>query len=232
MEIITKTPEKMIIRTSMNYSILNAIRRSVEEISTLAIDEVEIFKNDSALYDEVLAHRIGLVPLKNEGKISEKTTAELTLKKVGPGTVYSGDFKGNIKVVYDSIPLTILEKDQEIELTATATIGNGLLHAKHVPGLIYYRNLFEVKSGNVKIDSVVQESQGEIKHEKKGNKWICDLNDNQVDEIKKLDKDSINDSSEFLLFVESFGILDSEKIFTKAIEKLEENLESFEKSLK
>lgn len=232
METVIKTPEKMIIRTDMNYSLLNAVRRNVEEIPTLAIDEVEIFKNDSALYDEVLAHRIGLIPLKNDGKISSKTTGTLSLKKTGPGTVYSGDFKGDIKIVYDSIPLTLLEKDQEIELVANASVGTGLDHTKHVPGLIYYRNLFEVRSGNVKIDSIVQESIGTIKPEKKTNKWICDLSDHQVDEIKKLDKEAIKDSPEFLLFVESFGILDAEKIFSKAIETLRNNLESFEKSLK
>ena len=232
MEVVVKTPEKLILRTEMNYSILNAIRRSVEEIPTLAIDEVEIFKNDSALYDEVLAHRIGLVPIKNDGKISSKTTGTLSLKKVGPATVYSGDFKGDLKVVFSSIPLTLLEKDQEIELTATANVASGLEHTKHVPGLIYYRNLFEVKSGNVKLDSIVQEFSGAIKHEKKGNKWVCDLNDNQVDEIKKLDKDSISDSKEYLVFVESFGMIDAEKIFTRAIETLQENLEAFEKSLK
>ena len=114
---------------------------------------------------------------------------------------------------------------------ATALVGTGLQHTKHVPGLIYYRHLFEVKSGNVKIDSIVQNSLGLIKPEKKGNKWICDLNDAQVDEIRNLEKESISDGSEFLLFVESFGMLDSEKIFLRAIETLQKNVESFEESL-
>ena len=232
MEIVVKTPEKLVIRTDATYSLLNAIRRSVEEIPTLAIEEVEIFKNDSALYDEVLAHRIGLVSLKNEGKLTSKTTGTLSLKKAGPCVVYSGDFKGDLKIAYDSIPLTILEKDQEIELIATAVVGTGLEHAKYVPGLIYYRHLFEVKSGNVKIDSIVQNSIGLLKPEKNGNKWICDLNDSQVDEIKNLEKEFISDSSECLLFVESFGMWDSEKIFAKAVETLKENVEAFEKSLK
>ena len=232
MEVIIKTPEKLVIRTELNYSLLNAVRRSVEEIPTLAIEDVEIFKNDSALYDEVLAHRIGLIPLKNEGKITSKSSGTFSLKKVGPGTVYSGDFKGDLKIVYDNIPLTILEKDQEIEIVATALVGTGLQHTKHVPGLIYYRHLFEVKSGNVKIDSIVQNSQGAIKPEKKGSKWICDLSDAQTDEIKALDKESVSDSSEYLLFIESFGMLDSEKIFSKAIETLQKNIESFEESLK
>lgn len=232
MEAIIKTPEKMVVRTDMNYSILNAIRRSVEEIPTLAIDEVEIFKNDSALYDEVLAHRIGLIPIKNDSKITSKTTGNLTLKKVGPCTVYSGDFKGDLKIVYDNIPLTILEKDQEIEIVATANVGVGIQHTKYVPGLVYYRNLLEVKTGNVKIDSIVQNSTGIIKPEKKGNKWICDLSDFQIDEIKNLEKEAVSDSKEFLLFIESFGMLDSEKILSKAIETLQKNIESFEEYLK
>ncbi len=232
MEMISKTPEKIVFRTDANYSILNAIRRSVEEVPTLAIDEVEIFKNDSALYDEVLAHRIGLVPLKTESKVSGKTTVELSLKKVGPCTVYSGDFKGEPIIVYDKIPLTILEKEQEIEMTATATVGTGLEHTKHVPGLLYYRYLSEVKSGNAKIDSIVQTVRGEINPDKQGNKWICDLTDAQADEIREIDKESIKDSGELLLIVESFGMMDAAKIFVKAAETLRKNVETFEESLK
>ena len=232
MEIISKTPEKLVFRTDANYSLLNAIRRSVEEVPTLAIDEVEIFKNDSALYDEVLAHRIGLVPLKTESKMSGKTSIELTLKKVGPCTVYSGDFKGEDLIVYDKIPLTILEKDQEIEIVATATLGSGLIHTKYVPGLVYYRLLYEVKTGNAKIDSIVQTVCGEINPDKKGTKWICDLSDAQADEIKELDKDSIKDSSELLLIVESFGMMDAAKIFIRAIDTLSKNLDVFGESVK
>ncbi len=232
MKIISKKPEKMVLRTEMNYSIINAIRRSVEEISALAIDEVEIHKNDSALYDEVLAHRIGLVPLRTEGKMGAKTSITLTLKKSGPCIVYSGDFKGDAEIVYDKIPLTLLEKDQEIEIVATATLGNGLLHTKYVPGMIYYKYVSEVKSGNSKIDSIVQTVRGEITPEKNGSKWICDLTDAQADEIRATDAESITDGKELLVIVESFGMIDAEKIFVKAIEVLEGNLVKFEESLK
>lgn len=232
MEVIAKTPEKIIFRTDMNYTLLNSFRRSVEEIQTLAIDDVEIFKNDSALYDEVFAHRLGLIPLKTESKTSSKTTVELSLKKTGPCTVYSGDFKGDIQIPYKDIPITILGKEQEIEVVATATMNNGIYHTKHVPGLLYYRNLYEVKTGNVKIDSIVQQNKSEFASEKKGSKWICDLNDAQVDEIKNLDSDSISESKEYLVFVESFGLMDAEKIVVKAGEQLQKNLEMLEASLK
>ncbi len=232
MTFILKTPEKLIFRTDMNYSLLNAVRRSVEEISTLAIEDVEIFKNDSALYDEVLAHRLGLIPLKTDSKMNSKTSVELKLKKSGPCTVYSGDFKGDVNIPFKEIPLTILGNEQEIEITATAVMGNGLYHTKYVPGLIYYRNLFEIKTGNVKIDSIVQQQKGVIAPEKKGTKWICDLNDAQADEIKSFDVEAIQESKEMLLFVESFGLLDAEKILIKAGEQLQKNLDLFEASVK
>src|SRR3990167_2068982 len=99
METISNTPDRLILRLEANESLLNAIRRSVSEILTLAIDEVEIYKNDSALYDEMVAHRIGLVPLKTEKGMSSKTKIELKLVKTGPCTVYSGDFEGNAEIV-------------------------------------------------------------------------------------------------------------------------------------
>ena len=63
-KIISKDKEKLAFKTDMNETLANAIRRSVFEIPMLSIEEVEFMKNDSALYDEVIAHRLGLLPLK------------------------------------------------------------------------------------------------------------------------------------------------------------------------
>ena len=141
MEIIEKKPEKIVLRMEENEVLANTIRRSVAEIPILAIDEVEIYKNDSALYDEIVAHRLGLIPLKTEKGMNEKTSINLKLTKIGPCTVYSGDLKGGAEMVHDQIPITLLGDDQKIELVATATLGKGIEHAKHTPGLFYYPHI-------------------------------------------------------------------------------------------
>jgi DNA-directed RNA polymerase subunit D len=84
METITKTPEIVTFVGDVNVSLANAIRRSVNEVPVLAIDEADVYKNDSALYDEIISHRLGLIPLKNQ-KMKADQTVEMKFKVKGKG---------------------------------------------------------------------------------------------------------------------------------------------------
>lgn len=231
MEIIENTKERVVLRMEANESLANAIRRSVSEVPTLAIDEVEIFKNDSALYDEIVSHRLGLIPLKTEKSMSKKTRIEFKLSKKGPCTVYSGDLDGAADVIYKNIPITILGKEHKLELVATAILGTALEHAKYLPGLCYYRHILEVKTGG-QIDKIVEQSKGIFKAEKKGGKWHCDLNDAEIEAIEKIDKEAIKDSEEIIVTVESYGNMPAKDILLGAVEALESNLQEVEKEIK
>lgn len=49
----------------IDASVANALRRfMIAEVPTVAIEEVYIIKNTGIMHDEVLAHRLGLIPLK------------------------------------------------------------------------------------------------------------------------------------------------------------------------
>jgi hypothetical protein len=111
---------------------------------------------------------------------------------------------------------------------ATATLGIGRNHAKHIPGLCYYRHILEVKS-TPQIDKIIEKSKGLIKPEKKGSKWLCDINEAKIKEIEKLDKSAVTDTNEILFIIESYGNMPAKDILTEAVKALEHNLDEFEK---
>ncbi|GJN90179.1 hypothetical protein Rhopal_003178-T1 [Rhodotorula paludigena] len=56
------------ILDGVHLGLANSVRRAmISRIDTLAIDQVQITENTSVLPDEMLAHRLGLVPLNSEG---------------------------------------------------------------------------------------------------------------------------------------------------------------------
>ncbi len=214
-----KKNEKISFITDMSISLANAIRRSVLEIPIMAVDEVEIVQNDSALYDEVLAHRIGLIPIKTT-KVSSKEI-RFKLKEKGEKIVYSTDLKPSIGTGY-KLPITLLGDGQEIQLTAIARIGTGNKHIKYSPGLIYYKhNVNEDVLSFVKIDA-----QGKVSYDEKELKER-NLSEKQINKIKKLIK-----SEELLFTIESWGQIDVKDIFTQSIEVLEKNLNELNKAVK
>ncbi|MEZ0290196.1 MAG: DNA-directed RNA polymerase subunit D [Sulfolobales archaeon] len=61
--------------------VLNALRRIIQlEVPTMAVDEVIFYENSSPLYDEVISHRLGLIPLRSEEAISKYRSPEECVK--------------------------------------------------------------------------------------------------------------------------------------------------------
>ncbi|MBU0760069.1 MAG: DNA-directed RNA polymerase subunit D [Nanoarchaeota archaeon] len=231
METLQNTKEKLVLRMPANEPLANALRRSVSEVPTLAFDELEIYKNDSALYDEVIANRIGLIPLKTEKSMTSKTKIDFKLSKKGPCTVYSEDLQGPAEIIHKKIPITLLRENHKLELTATAALGIAVDHAKHIPGLCFYRHILEVSS-SPQIDKIVENSKGLIKAQKKGAKWLCDLNEAEIKKIERIDKNAIEDSDELIFIIESYGNMPAKDILAGAAKVLESNLNQFEKEIK
>jgi DNA-directed RNA polymerase subunit D len=213
-----KEAQKLNFITDMPISLANAIRRSVLEIPVMAIDEVEIMKNDSALYDEIIAHRLGLVPIKTNATSKE---TKFKLKAKGPNVVYSTEISPSIGVDY-KLPIVILDDEQEIELVASAKLGKGIDHIKYSPGLIFYKhNLDEDVLDFVEIDDEGKISYNEEELEVKG------LSEEQVNKIKKS-----KESNELSFNVESWNQIEVKEVFSKAIEALNKNLDELNKAVK
>jgi len=250
-EKISKEKEKIVFLVKeINNSIANSIRRSVLEIPVLAIDTVEFYKNDSALYDEMIAHRLGLVPIKAtktfksrkecscKGKGCLKCTASFKLKVKGPGMVYAKDLKGKgAEVVYPEMPIVLLNKDQELVLTTEAILGTGKEHAKHTPGLIWFNSypVIQIKDceGCNECVNVCPRKAITMKNNKISiDPLKCDICDACVEFSKEKEKCSITiepSKEDFIFFIETFGQLKPEEIFIDSIKVLDQNLKDFDK---
>jgi len=169
MKKIEETENQIVFIADISETLANSIRRYTNQVLVMAVDEVEISRNDSPLYDEAVTHRIGLIPLKTEKSVNEKSTGKLKLAVNKEGLVYSGSLKGNLDVVYEKIPITTLSEDQELQLVAFVKAGKGSEHSKFSPGLMFFRNVSEItldKEFSEEIKKTFPES--EIKE--KGNK--------------------------------------------------------------
>ncbi|MBI5803568.1 DNA-directed RNA polymerase subunit D [Candidatus Pacearchaeota archaeon] len=233
MHLIEKKENQITFKSDISDSLANAIRRYIANIPTLAIEEVEIIKNNSASYDETVAHRLGLVPLKMEkGEKPPKVKINVTRE----GMVYSDDMKG-AEVVYKKIPITFLNKEQELELVAETKIGNGLEHSKFLPGVIFYRNIAEItvdKEIGERIKRMFPENET---REKSGKITIIDDKKKEILDFcesicqKEGKEIEVETKDELVITLESFGQIPVKEIFTKSISELNKDLEEVAKKI-
>jgi DNA-directed RNA polymerase subunit D len=235
MKLIEKKDNQITFEAEIIDSLANAIRRSMNQIPLIAVDEIEIFKNDSPLYDETVSHRIGLIPLKMSKSLKKKPVLKLSSKK--EGFVYSSELGGEIEPVYDKIPITYLNKGQELEFNATTVSGTGNEHAKFSPGLMFYREISQISLDKEFSEEVKKACPNNDISEKGAKLIVLDNQKNQVEDIceniaeKNGKKAEVIRKEGLILTLESFGQLAPEDIFNKAVEELKKNLNDVSKQL-
>ncbi len=128
----------------------NLLRRYfTNQVPLFAIDTITVYENTSSLFDEYIANRIGLVPLKMASGYKPGDEVLFTLDAHGPSTVYSEDLKNvgeKIRVANERIPLLKLLEEQNLRLEAKARMGVGRKHAKFQLGIGGY----EIDGGQFK----------------------------------------------------------------------------------
>lgn len=158
-----------------NPQLVNSLRRVLlADVPKMAIHNVEFhlgpimgedgreFESVAPLFDEMIAHRLGLIPLPTyldefnfraectcKGEGCPNCTVMYSLNKKGPCTVYSGDLEplgsDKFRVKDEFIPIVKLGPNQAILVYATAELGTGKAHAKfqavQAPGYRYYPGL-------------------------------------------------------------------------------------------
>ncbi|WP_423792262.1 DNA-directed RNA polymerase subunit D [Methanocaldococcus indicus] len=138
----TRIGEQFIFRMKAPLSFSNAIRRiMISEVPTYAIENVYIYENSSSMDDEILAHRLGLIPIKGK-PTSDEEVIIFKLKGEGPCTLYSKDLVSeNGEVAFKNIPIIKLGKGQKVDIECEAIPGIGKVHAKWQPCNAVYKQL-------------------------------------------------------------------------------------------
>ncbi len=257
-KIAGKGNDLVLLLEGITFSQANTLRRlMMNEVPVMAIEDVEFKKNNGILYDEMLALRLGLIPLTTDldsytlpaectckGAGCAKCQVQLTLVAKGPCVVYAKDFKSKdpkVKPVHPDMPITKLLEGQEIELVATAQLGLGKEHAKWSPGLVYYRQ----KPTLTFTKQIDAEAVGEALKEtaldavtEKGGKLVVDekklLLAPSADAYTDVSKDIAvaYSDDEFVFVVESWGQLAPSDIIDAGLSRMQVYLKELEKLAK
>ncbi len=154
--------------SKLPLAVANTIRRfTINEVPTMAVEEILVIENSSSMPNEVLAHRISLIPFTSDidryvapeecdcgSRLGcERCVVRYILRaeaREDPITVYSGDMipedpETTVKPVSPKIPIVKLAPGQRIEMELYVRVGRGRKNAKWQAAV---SSLYEPKNGD------------------------------------------------------------------------------------
>ena len=258
-EVIDLKPKKLVIKIKdIEPYIVNSIRRIlISELPKLAINDVVIYDNTSALFDEIIAHRLGLIPIPTDlsllnfrdkcvckGKGCPSCTVRYTLSKENEGTVHSGDLQPaeeSWAITEDDIPIVELYKDQRLILEVEAILGSAKTHAKWQsvisPGYRFNPTIEIDKKRINEIKDFIKDLPSNLVTLINDKLEINDISklpilESYIDQ-KKIDFIKIKkDPNNIIFSFETDGSIDANNALLKSIEILKEKYNEFGKLLK
>ncbi len=244
--------EMKFILEGTSIAFANALRRVMRsELPVLSIEYVDLEENNSGIFDEVLAHRLGLIPLifdpkkinlKSEckcgGKGCTNCEAVLVLEKQGPCIVRTGDIvsaSDSVRPLDMKIPITELLEGQRLKFEATAQLGFGTEHVKWQAANVGYRNMASVRVYGDKdsdIKKIIKICPTNVFEEKDGTPKAvrpedCTLCMRCVDVTEKGAVSVTADDSKFLFELESVCGLTARQILESSLDVLEQRANEF-----
>lgn len=255
---------KFILKNS-SPAMANALRRTMlTDIPKMAIDKVEFhlgpidvdgreFESMTPLFDEIIAHRLGMVPVPTTDMFNFKDecvcggegcpSCEImySLNKNGPCTVLSGDLQPlgsqDLKVKDEEIPIVDLADGQSILIYAHAVMGTARKHVKWqvANGVGYsYRPIITI-NGDVDSPEDIAEACPKKVFDVTDGKLVvarsddCSLCMTCVENFSKGDGpiSVVGDENNFVFKFETDGSLTAEQVIDKAVEILSKETKDF-----
>jgi hypothetical protein len=106
----------------------NMLRRALTDVPVPATTRVTVRRNTSAFPNEVLAHRIGMLPLKSLFAAHRHAT----LKEKGPKVVRGSDVRAeDVEVASPEALVVCLAEGEELDMDLHVELGTGKDHARH-----------------------------------------------------------------------------------------------------
>ena len=208
----------------VNYSFVNSIRRSlVSMVPCLALHEIDFhmgslgsyvdeesgdekeYESISAMFNEIVAHRIGMLPIPTDEKTIEAFGESIgddssqpdimySLHKQGPCIVYSGDLEpvsgdNSLVIPETNVPIVKLAEGQAILVYAKAKFGTARQHTKWqcaVAPRFYQAPTISVSSS--KASKTVFDIVGKKNFKKKGNKYVIDNPVEAYEALRKIER--------------------------------------------
>ncbi len=247
----------------IDYSIANMLRRTlINDIPKLAIKnvsfhlgsvqketadgKVETYNSSSPLFNEIIAHRLGLVPLPTDLKMKFRhecqhppdqacplCTVTYTLSKFGPCIVYSGDLipvgDPSFAPVNKDIPIVKLNEKQALLIDAEAIMGTAREHARWqvTSGVSYkYHREFHIPKNHEMYDLIKNGCKKSIVSE--NGDYLVVTDDFPCKHIARLyqydDIKIVEDDKRFIFQFETDGSLTAKDTLLVAIKRLRERL--------
>ncbi|MFH0954951.1 MAG: DNA-directed RNA polymerase subunit D [Candidatus Micrarchaeota archaeon] len=231
-----------LIVSDADIALMNSLRRTImNSVPVFAAEKIILYENSSVMPDEMLSHRLGMIPISVSQKQTKKgDEVNLALDKEGPCTVYASDIvskDAGVTVLDESVPIIKLAKGQKVKLEIHAVAGVGKTHSKFQPALVTYKQIPIVDFSNVKnpeaVAKVFPHGTVEIKAKKL---FVADAMRHMISheaadrfpgEIK-MDYDD----KKFVLSIESYQQKKNDEIILEGIKALREKTDEFKAALK
>ncbi len=228
----------------------NSIRRTiVQGLPVMAINEAEVSRNDSVVSDEVLAHRLGQMPLSTpdgyllpsecdcRGGRCENCSVTFSLSVEGPGVVRADDLESSdpdVRPVHDDAPIMRLGEGQRLEFEAIARLGFGEEHPNWQPAIASYKYLPIInidqearddweKCVEICPEDILEEEDGELIVTDVEKCTMCEACAEECPEAIEID----GDPSKYIFRIETTGSIPPEEMVIQAINILKEKCEDF-----
>jgi DNA-directed RNA polymerase subunit D len=234
----------------VDVAVANALRRiMLAEVPSMVIDNVVVIENSSPMRDEMVAHRLGLIPLKTDldsyvlpedcdcqsemGCNKCSVTLTLVAEAVdATRTVYSKELKSldpDVVPASMDIPILKLARGQRVRMETYARLGKGRDHAKWQPvSACAYTYASTISIDREKCESGIKDIEACPRHllREEGNRIVviadtgCDLCTKSLHQCPASAVREEEHDDAFIFTVESTGAIPPTRAVSEAIKLL------------